>query len=728
MSRAPGAPPSGRLPVIQQNEIAECGLACLAMVARYHGHDVDLAGLRRRFPVSLKGTSLSRLIAIAGHLGFDTRPLRAEIEHLRDLRLPCILHWNLNHFVVLKRIHRGKAEIHDPARGAVTMPLEEFGRHFTGVALELTPAAAFTPIRERQRITLRGLVGQVHGVRKAAVQVLLLALALEVFTLALPLALQWVIDLVLVSADLNLLTLIGIGFLAVVVFQAAIAMLRGWVVAELGASLSAQWIGNLFGHLLRLPLDYFEKRSVGGVLSRFISVQSIQQTVTGSFIEALLDGLTVTLVLVLLALYSGPLTLLVLAAFGLYAVLRWVSYRKLQRLKEEQLVHLGRQQTQMIESIEGVQTIKLANKQGERRARVANATIEVANREAAINRVTATFSALSRLIFGVQRILLIWIGAWLTLRGQFTAGMLVVFVAYAELFATRGGSLIDKLVEFRLLGMHGARIADIALEPPEAHVAGAYAGPPPEPWIEVENVSFRYAEDDPWVLHDCSFRIEAGESVAIVGPSGCGKTTLAKILLGLLRPDAGTVRIGGIDIERFGLAAYRELLGAVMQEDALFAGSIADNISFFDADASMEAIEAAARTAQIHDDIVAMPMGYESLVGDMGSSLSGGQKQRVLLARALYRKPAVLLLDEATSHLDVAREHAINRNICALPMTRIVIAHRTETIRSADRVIALQGGRIVASDKDHASVTTRETPAGDRWNQDAGNSTAAPIG
>ena len=388
-----------RLPVIQQNEIAECGLACLAMIARYHGHDVDLASLRRRFPVSLKGASLSRLIAIAGNLGFDTRPLRAEIEHLASLRLPCILHWDLNHFVVLKRIDRGRAEIHDPGRGHVSMPLAEFSRHFTGIVLELTPSASFEPIQARQRVSLRSLVGRVHGVRRSVIQILLLALALEVLTLALPLALQWVLDLVLVSSDLALLSLIGIGFLTIVVFQSAIAAMRGWVVAELGASLSAQWVTNLFGHLLRLPLDYFEKRSVGGVLSRFISVHSIQQTLTGSFVEALLDGLTVVFVLLLLVLYSGPLTLIVVVAFGLYTLLRWLTFRRLRTLKEEQLIHMGRQQSQMIESIEGVQTIKLANKQDERRARLANATVEVAHREAAIGRVNATFSALARLIF-----------------------------------------------------------------------------------------------------------------------------------------------------------------------------------------------------------------------------------------------------------------------------------------------------------------------------------------
>jgi ATP-binding cassette subfamily B protein RaxB len=703
-----------RLPVIQQSEVAECGLACLAMIACHHGHDVDLAALRRRFPISLQGAGLSRLIAIAGALGFDTRPLRAEIGHLRDIRSPCILHWDLNHFVVLKRIHGDRVEIHDPARGAVSMSLEEFGRHFTGVVLELAPSADFRPVRDRQRISLRGLVGHVSGLRRAAVQVLMLALALEVFTLALPLAMQWTIDHVLVSADLGLLHLIGIGFTVMVLFQAAVAVMRGWVVAGLGASLNAQWISNLFGHLLRLPLDFFEKRSVGGVLSRFLSVQSIQQTLTGSFIEGLLDGLTALFVLLLLAVYSPGLTLLVLGAFSLYALLRWISYRHLRQLKEEQLVHIGRQQSQMIESIEGIQTIKLANRQAERSARMANATVEVSNREAGINRMAATFSALARLIFGLQRIALIWICAWMTLHGGFTAGMLVVFVAYAELFAVRGGSLIDKLVEFRLLGMHGARIADIALEPPEANVHADFSGAVPAPRIEMENVGFRYGPDEPWVLRHCSFRMEPGESVAITGPSGCGKTTLAKLLLGLLRPDEGRIRIDGIDIERYGLARYREHFGTVMQEDTLFAGSIADNISFFEAGATLEAIQRAASAAQIHDDIVGMQMGYETLVGDMGSSLSGGQKQRVLLARALYRKPDILLLDEATSHLDVAREHAINRAISTMSITRIIIAHRPDTIRSADRAIVLRDGRIVHADEPRsrveAELATAEAP------------------
>ncbi len=317
-----------------------------------------------------------------------------------------------------------------------------------------------------------------------------------------------------------------------------------------------------------------------------------------------------------------------------------------------------------------------------------------------MRRATATFSALSKLVFGAQRVLLIWLGARMALDGAMTAGTLVLCIAYADMFATRAGGLIDKFIDLRLLGVHARRIADIAQQPPERDRAGdradEYAGPPPEASLDIEGLSFRYGEDELWVVRDCSFRISAGESVAIVGPSGAGKTTLAKLLLGLLPPDAGTIRIGGIDIDRYGLSNYRARVGAVMQDDALFAGSVADNIAFFDPDARPDAVTEAARRAGIHDEIAAMSMGYETLVGDMGSALSGGQKQRVLLARALFRNPDILVLDEATSHLDVERERKINAEIAALRITRLIIAHRPETIRSADRILMVADGRVDA--------------------------------
>ena len=686
----------GELPVIHQNEIAECGLACVAMIAAYHGHDVDMAGMRRRFVVSIKGATLSRLIAIADRLDLAARPLRAEPEHLPDLRVPCILHWDMNHFVVLKRVARGIAEIHDPARGAVTMPIAELGRHFTGIVLELTPNDHFQPVHAREPIRLRALVGEIIGWRPALVQIFSLALALELFTLLLPMSMQWVIDRVLVSADTELLTLLALGFLAAVLFQSAIAAVRGWVVADIAAAFEAQWSTHLAAHLLRLPLTFFAKRSVGEVLSRFLSVQSVQQTLSTSFVEALLDGLTVVLVLALLLVYSPTLTVWVVAGFAVYALLRTWSYRRLWRLKEGHLVSVARQQSLLIESVHGVQAIKLANRHAERSARLANAANDAARQDAAVRRATATFSALSKLVFGVQRVLLIWLGAGMALSGSMTAGTLVLCIAYADMFAARAGGLIDKFIDLRLLGVHARRIADIAQQPPERDGVGEYAGPTPEPSLDVEGLGFRYGEDEPWIVRDCSFNIAAGESVAIVGPSGAGKTTLAKLLLGLLPPEEGTVRIGGIDIARYGLSAYRSRVGAVMQDDVLFAGSVADNIAFFDSDALPEAMMTAARRAGIHDEIVAMPMGYETLVGDMGSALSGGQKQRVLLARALFRNPDILVLDEATSHLDVEREHRINAEISALRITRLIIAHRPDTIRSADRILMVADGHVEA--------------------------------
>ncbi|WP_234407951.1 peptidase domain-containing ABC transporter, partial [Xanthomonas fragariae] len=307
---------------------------------------------------------------------------------------------------------------------------------------------------------------------------------------------------------------------------------------------------------------------------------------------------------------------------------------------------------------------------------------------------TSGFSTASQLVFGLERIAVIWIGARLALDNVFSVGMLVAYLAYKDQFAMRVSGLIDKWIEFRMLRLHGERLADIVLTPPEDHHALPQALPPAEPSIEVEELSFRYADGEPWVVKDCCFTIAPGESVAIIGGSGCGKTTLVKLLLGLLTPSAGTIRIGGHDLHKIGPRTVRSMVGAVMQDDQLFAGSIADNIRFFQPDSDQDRIEVAARLAAVHEEIVAMPMGYHSLIGDMGSSLSGGQKQRLILARALYRQPTLLFLDEATSHLDVTRERLVNEAVKHLQLTKVIMAHRSETIASADRVLVMEQGWI----------------------------------
>lgn len=681
-----------RLPMMLQTEAAECGVACLAMVASYHGHDVDLAGLRRRFSTSLKGATLAQVMQMAGQMQLVSRPLKLDLDELGQLSTPCVLHWDLNHFVVLKRADRRGVVIHDPARGIRKLSLRQVSDHFTGVALELTPGADFTPQHARQAVSLRALTGKVRGLVPALAQILVLALALEVFALAGPFYLQWVLDQVLVSADHDLLTLLGLGFLGISLFSALITAARSWSVTWLGATLNVQWASNLFSHLMRLPLDWFEKRHVGDVVSRFGSIQTIQRTLTTQFIGSLLDGLMSLVTLAVMMFYSVWLTVLVASLFLAYGLVRWAFFNPLRRANEEQIVYAARQQSELLESIRGAMPIKLANKQDERLARYANATVATANRDIGIQRLGIAFTLSNQLMFGIGRVAMIWIAATLALKNEFSAGMLIAFIAYADQFTSRAAGLVDKWVDFRMLKLHAERVADIALTDPEKRAETAWEGPIPEANIELCNVSFRYADTEPWILRNCNLRIESGESVAITGPSGCGKSTLAKIVLGLLAPTEGKVRFGGIDIRELGLDVYRQWVGAVMQDDQLFAGSIFDNICFFYSGSDLIKVEAAARLAAIHEEIITMPMAYQSLVGDMGSSLSGGQRQRIFLARALYRTPRVLLLDEATSHLDVKREESVSSAIRRMKLTRIIIAHRPSVTQSVDRIIDLTRG------------------------------------
>ncbi|RZU00870.1 peptidase domain-containing ABC transporter [Rivibacter subsaxonicus] len=685
-----------RLPMVLQTEAAECGLACLAMVAAHHGHRIDLATLRQRFSVSLKGMTMADLVRIGGELQLQSRPLRAEMSHLAQLRTPCILHWDLNHFVVLASVGRDHAVIHDPARGVRKIALAELSRHFTGVVLELSPAADFSPRTEKQSVSLTQLLGQVSGLKRSLFQIFLLALALEAFLLLSPFFLQWVVDGALVSADRDLLVTLGIGFGGLVLLQVASGALRSWAVLHLSSTLNLQWMGNVFAHLLRLPVAWFEKRHAGDVMSRFGAVQKIQQTLTTSFIEALLDGLLVVVTLAVMWIYSPTLALIALAAVAVYALLRAAFYAPQKRATEEAIVHDAKSASHFLESLRGVTAIKLHNREADRQARFMNLVVDAMNAQLGARKLELAMGVLHKTLFGLERVAVVWVGALLVMDQQFSVGMLFAFLAYKEQFAQRCSALIDKAVELKMLRLQCERLADIVLAEPEPAALPSMVDATNRPplGIEVEGMSFRYADGEPWVLKGCSFAIEPGESVAIVGASGCGKTTLMKLLLGVHAPSDGQIRVGGRVLGPAGMREWRDQVGTVMQDDPLFTGSIADNIGFFDPQPDMAWIEACARRAAVHDEIAALPMGYHTLVGDLGASLSGGQRQRILLARALYKQPQILLLDEATSALDVDRERQVNEAIRELSITRIVVAHRPETIASADRMIVLQGGRI----------------------------------
>jgi ATP-binding cassette, subfamily B, bacterial CvaB/MchF/RaxB len=683
--------------VILQSESSECGLACLAMVASHHGQGVSLRELRGRYPMSLKGTTLSRLISIAGQLGYQSRALRLELEELPDLRAPCILHWDANHFVVLVKAGRKKVAIIDPSTGRRTLSYAEVSTHFTGIALELVPGTGFTLRKRPPPVPIRQLTGRMTGVWPALSMILLLSVALQAFLVLMPMLMQWIVDHALVSADRDLLTVLGLGFSLALVLQVGIGLLRGWTVVYLSTRLGLQWLGNIFSHLLKLPLDFFQKRHLGDVTSRMGSVQSIQRTLTTSFIEATMDGLMMVVTLIMMLVYSAKLAAITFVAVFLYLGLRAIAFSPLREGTERQLIAGANQQTHLLESIRGIQSIKVAGRETSRRSVYLNLMNETVNRDIWLAKMNLGFGTVSSLIFGIERVAVIWVGAVLTMKNVFSVGMLIAYLAYKDQFAARVGGLIDKWIELRMLRLHGDRLSDIVLSEPEVVHGDLFEQAPPRSVrLVVQGVSFSYADGEPPVLADCSLVVEEGQSVAIVGPSGCGKTTLLKVLLGLLRPAEGTVSVGGKDIAQLGPHNYRQMVGAVMQDDQLFAGSIAENIAFGEDAFDTERIEEAARLAAIHEEISAMPMGYHSLIGDMGTTLSGGQKQRVIVARALYRRPRILFLDEATSHLDVERERMVSDAIHRLELTKIIVAHRPETIASADRVLIMAGGRIVA--------------------------------
>ncbi len=681
-----------RLPVILQAEAAECGLACLAMVLGYYGHRIDLATLRRRLSVSMKGVTLRDLIQIAGGMGLATRALRLDLADLAKLRRPCLLHWGMNHFVVLDKVGHKAVTIHDPALGRRKVSLEEVSREFTGVALEVAPTQAFEHKDERQSLRLRDLFRHVTGLVPAMTRLFLLSFGIELVALLMPIGSQIVIDEVIVSADHDLLLTVAVGLVLLLLVQLAIAVARTWAIMLLGTTVSFQWNANLFDHLSRLPLDFFEKRHVGDIISRFGSLAMIQKTLTTDLIQAVLDGIMSIGVAIMMFFYGGWLGLVALSAVALNAALRAIAYHAYRQSTELSIVCEAKQQTHFIETVRGIASVKLLGLRQQRRSGWLNYLVDSLNAKLQLQRLDMVFGRANDFLFGADRLVMLVLGASSVISGSMTVGMLVAFLAYKDQFANRIGSLIGAWFQLRMLNVQSDRLSDIALAEPETDLA---AQPAPAvrrnlkagAGLRTEGLSLRYGDKEPWVLRQVNLEIPAERSVAITGPSGCGKTTMLKVLMGLLLPTEGTVLVDGVDIREVTLETYRSRIAGVLQDDRLFAGSIAENICGFDEAPDPGWIEECAARAAILDDIRRMPMGFETLVGDMGSTLSGGQKQRIVLARALYRRPEILFLDEATSHLDEATEAVIASALRDLHMTRVIIAHRPATIAHADLVI-----------------------------------------
>jgi ATP-binding cassette subfamily B protein RaxB len=686
----------GRLPLVQQTEATECGLACLAMIAAYYGHKIDLGTLRRRYPVSLRGVTLRNLMSIAKNLQFSCRALRFEMDHLRQLQLPAIVHWDMDHFVVLKKATRNQVILHDPAIGVRSISISEAAKHLTGIALELFPSASFKRVSEKSNLKLAAFWQHMRGTSNALLQVLVLSVILELFVIASPFYLQLTIDEVIGQGDADLPLALALGFGLIAALTVVSTAIRSLILLVLQSSLSLQMGGRLFRHLLRLPISYFEKRHIGDVLSRFVSLEPIRNLLAEGLVVALIDGITAAATLAMMFIYSAELTFVVLAAFGLYLMLRLMLFRMLRDRTQDVIVTKAKEESTFIESVRAIQSIKVFNREDERESQWLNRYSDLVTADVRLGRARITFKTLNDLLFGIENVLVIYLAARLALANYLTVGMIFAFMAYKWNFIEKSVQLLEKAIDLRLLDLHLERLSDIALSPLERDQERPLSYVRPiKGRIELKNVSFRYAEGEPFVFEDVNLTVDPGKCVTIMGPSGCGKTTLVKIMLGLIEPTSGEVLIDGVPLTSVGVRAYRAQVATVMQEDELLSGSVADNICFFDSRFDHQRMIEAAKIAGIHDELMDMPMTFNSLVGDMGSSLSSGQKQRVLLARALYGQPKILFLDEGTAHVDIEMEDEIYQRLRSLDCTLIVVAHRPGAVTHSDKVVSLRNGNPV---------------------------------
>ncbi|VTN08989.1 RTX-I toxin determinant B [Raoultella terrigena] len=678
------------------------------MIACWHGLLTDLPTLRERFSISTQGMTLQRLMECASGIRLSSRAVRLEPEDLKSLSLPCILHWNINHFVVLHKVQGSKLVIHDPDKGRVTLSLQDAGKHFTGVALELTPAGDFTVRDERKKIQLRQLTGKTPGLRTAMLRIIIFALALEVLTLGSPLINQMVIDEVLVAADRSLLTVIIIALLLLSLTQMLLSLARQWASITLSVNFNMQWTARVFHHLVRLPLAWFDARSKGSINARFEAVDTIQQALTTQVLEGILDVLLVVTTLCMMLLYSPEMTLIALLAAIIYGVLRALWYPSLRQSAEDAWDAGARESGYFLETLNGILSLRINGVTAFREAAWLNLNVTRRNTQLRQSRLLMCYDIAHTLTGSVVSAVILWKGAGEVLNGTFTVGMLVAYLSYQMRFSSSISSLTDKFFSWRMLDIYNDRLADIVLTPTEGHQQqpvqednstsvfppisrGDVAGDDHPP-LSLEHVTFSHKGGNKPILRGVSLTLHPGEVVAITGKSGCGKSTLVKLILGVHIPDEGTIRTFGILQTHPNYFQVRRRIGTVLQDDHLFSGSIADNIIFFSEDRNHERMARCAQLALIDNDIMAMPMGYQTLIGETGGGLSGGQKQRVLLARALYKRPGFLLLDEATSHLDVESEIQISQTLRLLGLPVLLVAHRPETIASADRVVYLADG------------------------------------
>ena len=687
-----------RVPFVGAHELNECGLACLAAISGYFEGELGLTEIRQLAVPSGRGETLLELRNLAERIGLAARGVKVEVGALAQLALPAILHWEMNHFVVLERVAKDGIVIMDPAAGRLAVAWSAVDKSFTGVALETRLSPEWKKAgRPRRKVSVLAFLRPLAQWRPDLALIAVLSVLMEVLVLVVPLQMQLSIDSALRGADGRLVWVLAIGFTLVVLLQAAISMVRAWTLSVFSARVGYELKDRFVRALHRKSARFFLKHHSADILSRSRSVDTIQALLTAQLLQALLDAV-MSVAIVGVMLIAVPSMAAVVIVFALLNLLVTVGLRHAAaEISRRSLRVAARADSFFLENARAARAIKLFGKELVRTSIWRNTFVALTNLTLADSRLLMYSRQAAQLTGGLGNVALIALGTWLVLGNSITLGTMMMFFLFRGFLVERLNNAVGYVMELRRVRTNAERIEDVMADEPAADAE------PLRPFsvaegtgirIEVKDVWFRYGNDSPWILKGASLVVEPGESVAITGPSGSGKTTLLGIMVGLLEPNRGEVLVNGRDLKTIASADYARVMGVVMQDDILFQGTVAENVAFFETPIDMARVARSAQLANVAADIEAMPMQYYSLLAEAATDISGGQKQRLFIARAIYHAPRVLYLDEATSHLDAASEALVSRAVKAMALTRILVAHRKETIASADRVLTIDSGSV----------------------------------
>ncbi len=682
------------VPFVQQLEWTDCGAASLCMVMAFHGKEVKLAEVREAMGIGRDGVSAKSILDTAEKYGMAGRGIKVDINQIKLLKTATILHWEFNHFVVFDKIVKDGVRIVDPATGPRDVPLAQFAKAFTGVAIELTPTPRLTA-QKYEKGRLKRYVNELLSEKGLFSRIIIISLFLRLVALALPLISGMIIDSVIPRSDYNLLYVCLGTVAAMTIFDIIAEIVRSFVLLHLRIALDTRMTIGFLDHMVSLPFSFFQKRSTGDLMMRVDSNSTVRETVTSKSMSAVIDGLFVLLYAGLI-FYVNPTLGIITIVFSLLEASVFLFARPtFLRLLAADLDKQAKSHSYMVQLLGGIETLKASGAERLGLEKWANLYTDHINVTMARAKASALVDSIRQAVASAGPMLILTIGATSVMSGKLSMGMMIAMNSLANSLFGPLSALVSSALDLQMVKSHMDRIDDVLQTTPEQDRDKVQMPPRLRGHVTVKNLSFKYGEQAPLVVKDVNLEIPPGMSVALVGPSGSGKSTLLNLLAGLQKPTTGDVQYDGRPLQDMDLRAVRQQIGVVPQHPYIFGGTMRENIALSSPGATLDRIASSAKVSCLHEDVVEMPMGYDTVISDGGASLSGGQRQRVAIARAVLRNPTLMLLDEATSALDNSTEKRVIEGLENLRCTRITVAHRLSTVRNADLIVVMEKGVIV---------------------------------